>query len=236
MEYPLLKPLIFAHRGASAVEPENTLAAFSRAFHDGADGLEFDIRATINREIVIIHDSTVDRTIKNGTGIVKELTLTELRKFDFGHGEKIPTLEEVLKLFGNTYWLNIEIKEKRLEKTLVDMLTDLKITKRLVISSFIPETLRKVKELNASIPTALLFTNPFTSLKKVRKSLHCEGIHPHKSIVTKRLLSRAAQFGLITRTWTVDKPDLAVKLAKMGVQTLITNNPKVLSDTFQALK
>jgi len=221
-------PVIFGHRGASALEPENTFRAFSRAFQDGALGIEFDLRATVNKELVIIHDATVDRTATNGSGRVKELTLAELRQFDFGFGEKIPTLEEVLKQYGNHYWLNIEIKEPALEKTLVDMLADLKVTKKIVISSFLSAPLKRLKELDATIPTALLFNNHSLNLRKVQQALHCDALHPHKSLISRSFLARARRFGFVIRTWTVDSRRVARKFAKLGVDAIITNNPKAL--------
>ena len=89
-------PLIFGHRGASALEPENTMRAFTRAFNDGAHGIEFDVRLTADNRIVVIHDKTLVRT-SNGQGLVKNLTVEELLKYDFGLREKIPTLEDIDK-------------------------------------------------------------------------------------------------------------------------------------------
>ena len=77
------RPRLFGHRGASAVEPENTLRSFSRAIRDGADYLELDVHATADGQVVVIHDPTVDRTT-NGTGAVKESTLAALQRLDAG--------------------------------------------------------------------------------------------------------------------------------------------------------
>ncbi|MEA2071024.1 MAG: glycerophosphodiester phosphodiesterase family protein, partial [Asgard group archaeon] len=95
----MTKCVILGHRGASAVEPENTMRAFHKAVEDGADGIELDIHKTKDEKIVVIHDATIDRT-SNGFGKVAEMTYADLQKFDFGNGEKIPLLEDVLKKFS----------------------------------------------------------------------------------------------------------------------------------------
>jgi len=90
------KLLVLGHRGYSARYPENTLLAFKKAIEAGADGVELDVWLAKDGEVVVIHDETVDR-VSNGSGRVKEMTLSELKSLDFGNGEKIPTLEEVFE-------------------------------------------------------------------------------------------------------------------------------------------
>ncbi|HWL13328.1 MAG TPA: glycerophosphodiester phosphodiesterase family protein, partial [Ureibacillus sp.] len=108
---------IFAHRGYSAKYPENTIAAFQAAANLPIDGVEFDVHLTKDQQVVVIHDESVNRT-SNGIGYVKDMRLKELRELDFGswfseefQGERIPTLEEVLKVFhGTDLRVNIELK------------------------------------------------------------------------------------------------------------------------------
>ncbi|HUT81287.1 MAG TPA: glycerophosphodiester phosphodiesterase family protein [Candidatus Bathyarchaeia archaeon] len=227
------QPVIFGHRGSSAFEPENTMRAFARAFQDGAKGIEFDIRLTKDEQIVIIHDEAINRT-SNGSGLVKDMTFEELQQFDFGKGEKIPLLKDVLKLYGNRFWLNIEIKEVKLEKQLTELLIDMNITKKIVISSFIKETLEKIKEIDFNFNTAYLYAIRKINLNYIKNELKCEGIHPSKNNITKRLLKKTKGMKLAVRVWTVDNPKKAIKLAKLGVDGIITNNPKLITDTLQA--
>ncbi|MHA1213294.1 MAG: glycerophosphodiester phosphodiesterase [Candidatus Heimdallarchaeota archaeon] len=131
----MINTIIFGHRGASALEPENTMRAFARAFQDGATGIEFDIRLTKDKQIVVIHDKSINRT-SNGKSLVKDMTYKELQEYDFGKGEKIPLLKDVLKLYGNRFWLNIEIKETGFEKEVVELLHKFEIKKKCLISSF----------------------------------------------------------------------------------------------------
>ncbi len=217
--------MIFGHRGASIRAPENTLKAFDLAIKEGANGIEFDIRLSADNEIAIIHDETINRT-SNSTGKVNSLTLEELQKFDFGEGEKIPALKEVLEIFGNKHWLNIEIKEEGLEQILVDLLKELKVKEKIVISSFLIPVLFKMKELAPEIPTGYLYEYDLDDLDGLLEEVTINGIHPIKENITKKLILEAHQKNLAVRAWTVDDTEIARKLAENGIDGIITNDPK----------
>ncbi|MEM3426627.1 MAG: glycerophosphodiester phosphodiesterase family protein, partial [Thermoproteota archaeon] len=99
--------LKIGHRGARFYEPENTLRSFRKALELGVDAVELDVRRTRDGELVVIHDAEVDRTT-NGKGLVRELTLEEIRRLDAGKGEKIPTLEEALDFLDGRVKILIE--------------------------------------------------------------------------------------------------------------------------------
>ncbi|RLG49442.1 MAG: glycerophosphodiester phosphodiesterase, partial [Thermoproteota archaeon] len=101
--------LAVAHRGASAYEPENTLRAVRRALELGANAVEVDVRVTKDRRLAVIHDETLDRTT-SGSGRVRDYTLAELKRLDAGMGERIPSLEEVLKEASGAL-LVVELKD-----------------------------------------------------------------------------------------------------------------------------
>jgi len=218
-------PKIFAHRGASIKAPENTLKAFDLAIKERANGIEFDTRLSADKVIVVIHDGTINRT-SNSSGKVNSLTLEELQKFDFGEGEKIPTLKEVLEKYGNKYWLNIEIKEEGFEPILVDLLKELNVKEKIVISSFLIPALLKIKELAPEIPTGYLYEYDLNELDGLLEEVTVNGIHPVKENVTKELIQDAHQKNLTVRAWTVDDPEIAKKLAENGIDGIITNDPK----------
>ncbi|MCE7743816.1 MAG: glycerophosphodiester phosphodiesterase [Candidatus Heimdallarchaeota archaeon] len=220
-------PMIFGHRGASSSEPENTMRAFIQAFQDGADGIEFDVRLTADNQMVVIHDSLINRT-SNGFGLVRKKTYQELLGFDFGKGEKIPLLEDVLKKFGNKKWLNIEIKEQGFEEQLLEMLDKLEINQKFVISSFEISVLEKIKELNSEIPTAFLYQTIRFNLQALISKIQCDGLHPKHTLVNRRLFSEARYYRLAIRAWTVDSKRKAWNLTKLGIHGIITNNPKKL--------
>src|SRR5512147_1736179 len=111
----LPQPIIFAHRGASAHAPENTLAAFELALSQGADAIELDVKLSSDGQVVVIHDPTVDRTT-GAKGRVKDMTLADMRTLDAGSffsqnfvNEKIPTLEEVFETMGKRLFINVEL-------------------------------------------------------------------------------------------------------------------------------
>ena len=226
-ELKLTIPIIFGHRGASNCEPENTLLAFERAFSDGAQGIEFDVRSTKDNKIVIIHDETINRT-SNGTGKVKDFTLNELLIFNFGKNEKIPTLKEVLSKYGNKYWLNIEIKEEGLEQQIVKLIKDHKISQKIVISSFLIPVLNKIKEFDKEIPTAFLYDFPMDDLDELIKEIDINGLHPGKNQVSEELITNAHSKSLVVRSWTIDEISIAKEFSKIGIDGIITNNPKVI--------
>lgn len=203
------------------------MKAFETAFSNGAKGIEFDVRSCQSGEIVVIHDETIDRT-SNGSGKVDKMTLKELQKFDFGRGEKIPTLESVLKKYGEKYWLNIEIKESGLENSLLKLLVQNNIKKKIVISSFQISVINTIKSLNPEIETAYLYDFPLEELDDLLEEINIEGLHPGKNYVSEALIRKAHALGLKVRSWTIDDEKLATKYARWGIDGIITNVPERL--------
>ena len=127
----MTKPTVIAHRGFSAIAPENTLPAFQNAIDAGADMIEFDIRLTRDQQFVVIHDATLERTT-NGRGIVENHTLSELQTLDAGSwfgrefaGTVLPSLGETLSLCRNRILVNIEVKTEIQDDLCLDQLADL---------------------------------------------------------------------------------------------------------------
>jgi len=152
-----------AHRGASAYEPENTLRSFERAIELKADMIELDVRYSLDRHLVVLHDAKVDRTT-DGTGLVALKTLSELKELDAGKGEQIPTLEEVLEFgIGRTKFV-IELKENGVEDKVVDLINKNNLLEDVFIISFKPMRLKMIKELEPKIKTGLIL---FASLNPI---------------------------------------------------------------------
>lgn len=162
------KTKIFAHRGASACAPENTLEAFALAMEQGADGIELDVQMTKDGELVVIHDETVDR-VSGQTGEVRSFTLGELKKINvsnhfenFPHAE-IPTLEEVLALVKpGTMEVNIELKTgiywyPEIENRVAALVRRMGMEDRVIYSSFNHYSIQKIRGLSADAQTAYLF-------------------------------------------------------------------------------
>ena len=162
----LAHPVIFAHRGASAHAPENTLAAFELALAQGADGIELDVKLSADGKVVVIHDATVDRTT-GAHGRVKDLSLAEMRPLNAGSffsekytGEKIPTLEEVFEAVGKRTFINVELTNyntprDQLVETVCMLVKRFGLQKSVMFSSFFASNLSKAR---AYLPGA--FPNP----------------------------------------------------------------------------
>ncbi len=157
-----------AHRGASAVAPANTLAAFEKAAELGADGIEFDVHLSADGAPVVIHDFAVDATT-DGSGRVAEMDLAQLKQLDAGSrfdpafaGERIPTLEEVLQTFGDRLLLNVELKstsprDDGLERAVLALVEQYELGSRVLLSSFNPFSLRRAKKLAPHVRVGLLY-------------------------------------------------------------------------------
>ncbi len=155
------RPLVIAHRGGPALAPENTLAAFRRAIEEGVDMLEMDVQRSADGVLVVIHDTTVDRTT-DGTGRVADLTLAELRRLNAGQGEPIPTFEEVLALAGE-HGIPIMPEAKSpalypgLGVQIAQALAQAGYTERSVLQSFDPTTLEEVHTVAPDQPLCMLY-------------------------------------------------------------------------------
>lgn len=215
-----------AHRGASAYEPENTLKSFERAIELRADMIELDVRQTIDGELVVIHDRTVDRTT-DGTGPVAHKTLSELKDLNAGKGERIPTLSEVLELASGRVKLVLELKQDGIEDKVVEALKSNYLYDESYIVSFKSNRLKMIKELEPRLKTGLIL---FASLDPVRLAKNCgaDVVAPFRWFVTSRLVRRARENGMYTFTWTVDETLTAHGLKEKGVSGIVTNKPDII--------
>jgi glycerophosphoryl diester phosphodiesterase len=158
---PLDSIRVIAHRGGPRYAPENTLAAFAHAAEAGADMLECDVHMTKDGELIIIHDETLERTT-NGSGLVADHTLEELRRLDAGGGEHLPTLREYIELGKATgVELLIELKSPHLypgiEARVVQALDDAHYLHRSVLQSFDFASLRRLRQLNPAVRLGALY-------------------------------------------------------------------------------
>ena len=241
------RTLNFAHRGASEMAPENTLAAFELAAQQGADGIELDIRLCRTGEWVVIHDSRLNRTT-NGRGFVRAKTLEDLRGLDAGSifhhrfaRERIPTLAEVLDWARGRVLLNIEIKslarvEARAEWRLLNLLRRHHVRRQCLISSFNPIVLRRLARLDAGIPTGLLLNVKWfrrSAEKSLIRLMNLQAVHLSRRLARPRLLDRLRETGLGILVWDVNHPADFRKLIDRGVDGIITDVPHLLTGILQ---
>lgn len=234
------KPIIIAHRGASGVAPENTLSAFRLAKGIGVDGIELDIHLSADGQIVVIHDYEINRTAQQKLDapiLVEDLTLRQLRKYDSGNGEKIPTLKQAMDLIGTDILLDIEIKAnkgkpyKKLCVALALFLYNRDNIKNVFVSSFNPFALnafrRATNKLKMKIPTALIYAND-PQVPPVLRFGHGRFFHRpdilkpyYKNIQNRKNLTGRKPM----LAWTVDDTKIAKDLFDKNVAGVITNMP-----------
>ena len=246
------RPLNFAHKGASYEAPENTLAAFLLAAELGAEGIELDVQLSRDGEMVVIHNFTLEATT-DGQGRVSDHTLAELKQLDAGSwfdpafaGQRIPTLQEVVNAVGHQLLLNVEIKTARaaddgLAAAVVRLLEENYLLDRVVVSSFNPLAVWRVRRLNPWIATGLLYAPDLPFLLRRPWSRHMvrpDALHPYHTDVDAGYVQWARGKGYRIHTWTVDEPAEMERLAAVGTDLIITNRPdllrQVLGDTSAA--
>jgi glycerophosphoryl diester phosphodiesterase len=222
---------LWAHRGASAEAPENTLAAFRLAERQGADGLEFDIQLSADGVPVVIHDETLERTT-DGVGKVEQRPLAALLKLDAGswfsadfQGEPLVALETVLAWAGNRLLLNIEVKNPRADRPLLRVLEAFPGA-RVVVSSFDHALLERLHAARPDLP--LGFLNDSRLWRRALTRANRNGalsFHPGRTRVSRALLQACRSQGVEVHVWTVDDPAEAWRLKRMGVAGIFTNQP-----------
>ncbi len=230
---------IWAHRGASAIFPENTMLAFVEAWRSGADAIELDVQRTRDGELVVIHDETLNRTT-NGRGYVYSSSYSWIKTLDAGEkihprfrGEKVPTLREVLDFIQSTGMrLNIEIKNEQvnyagIEMQVIRTVEQFKLVERVVISSFNHHTVQLVKNASPQLKTALL-TGAFTHYSPTyARQIGMNAIHPAKRTVNPVYMQEALLYQIKVRPYTVNEPNLIRVFRALGVDAVITDHPKM---------
>jgi glycerophosphoryl diester phosphodiesterase len=224
----MAKPTIIGHRGAMAYKPENTLASFQKAIELGSDMIELDVHLTKDKQVVVIHDMTVDRTT-DGKGKVNNLTLEEIKKFTIKDtNAKIPILQEVIDLVNFRCQINIEVKDEKALEESIKVVEKNGIENITLISSFIQDVIRKSKELNPKIKRALLFVTADQEHLELAKELGVYSLHVHYNTVSKELLEKAHNFGFRVHAWGVEDEESIQKITSEGVDGIIMNDPGML--------
>lgn len=230
-----------AHRGASAIAPENTLAAFRAAAEQGAKWVELDVALLGDDTLVVIHDDSVDRTT-SGTGNLGALTRAEVDRLDAGSwfgsqfaGEKLPTLDEVIAELGQLgLSANVEIKQHPHHKSLDQLVEAVQhaIGKRaagtnIMISSFDPDCLRAMHALEPDLEMAMLWGRPPEDWEAQLAAIPASTIHMHFKALSIGLLEETTKKGTKVRAWTCNDPVQLVSFWDAGLTGVITDNPKL---------
>jgi glycerophosphoryl diester phosphodiesterase len=236
-------PICFGHRGARAHAPENTLLAFDLAFDLGADGIECDAQLSADGKVVIIHDSTVNRTT-NGRGRVAELDLAELRALDAGRllriPQRIPTLEETLALIWRRGGrLNLELKADTeseavaVAEAVAPILNAIPTSDHLrdgiLISSFKLSAVTRMRQLTPWARFGALYGGRAwtrATMIETAKTLRVDAIHPHPGIMTDETVRAAHDDGLRVNVWTANRQATIRQLINWGVDGIFSDFPE----------
>ncbi|MDN4494788.1 glycerophosphodiester phosphodiesterase [Ureibacillus aquaedulcis] len=229
---------IYAHRGYSAKYPENTLPAFQAAANLPIDGVEFDVHLTKDGRVVVIHDESIDRT-SNGVGYVKDMTLEELREYDYGSwfseefaGAKIPALGEVLNIFrGTDLRVNIELKSDifayaGIEELVLQEVEALEMMDQVVISSFDHEAVARIAQLAPNVENAALFVNTILDVAAYQAKLPAKALHVSLPSSVRRPIREAIEKGSVVRVYTVNEVEHAALIIGSGVEAIFTDEPE----------
>ena len=227
---------VWAHRGASAAERENTLAAFAAAVAMGADGVELDVRRTADGALAVHHDAV----LADGRPLV-ELTAAELPAH-------VPLLDAALDACGDLV-VNVEVKnlpgepdhdpDERVAEAVARLVVAEGLQERILVSSFNLLAIDRCVAVDPSVPTGfLVLLAPDRDVAgrivdRARRHGH-RAIHPHHVGVTPYLVEHCAAVGLACNTWTVDDPQRMRELAALGVDAIVTNVPDLALETLRS--
>jgi glycerophosphoryl diester phosphodiesterase len=238
------KVQVWAHRGASAYAPENTMVAFEKAAEMHADGVETDVHLTLDGELVISHDETLER-VSNGHGKIPDKTLAELKQLDFSYGRsefknvRMLTMRELLDFIkGTDLYMDIEMKYSgnRWDETnekMAAMAKEFKMEDRIIYSSFRAEPLKKLTTLTTSGAGFLYYckhtldeVEAAGSLWEYTHKMGFAALHPDYSYMYKpEMIDYCKKNNIMINPWTIDDEEVMKVCYRAGINAVITNKP-----------
>jgi glycerophosphoryl diester phosphodiesterase len=221
-------PIVAAHRGLSAEQPENTLAAFSAAVEAGFPSLELDLRATGDGEVVVFHDPGLARTT-NGSGRIGEMPYDELRGYTTAAGP-VPRFDDVLTRFAGSGRLwNMETKVLAAVAPALDLVEHHNVVRQTLHMSFQPAQLERSRDLRPDLARGYLLSHPVNAEALRRaKELGCSWIVSEETTWTQTRVERVRNAGFHAGAYTVNDPKRALQLVKWGLGCVITDHRQVL--------
>lgn len=241
--------IITGHRGAGGLAPENTLASIKLALDLGVDRIEIDVQQTSDNVIIVLHDRTLRRTT-TGVGFVKSKTYAEILKFSAGYKynkyyikEKVPTLDEVIKLIDGRVQLLIETKYSfmyypNIERHIVNVIKSNNAKDWCKVISFNDRALFRIHKLDKEIRIGKLFVGKHANLplsfdkgvnlKPLTRYGFVDEIIVKHVYATKNLIDKVHEFGKELHVWTVNDTETIEKLIERGVDGIISDYPNLL--------
>ncbi len=233
---------IIAHRGASGVHVENSMRAFTEALRCGTDGVEVDLRRSADGVIYCFHDHKLSRLTRS-SGYFRRVGSKRIDDLRLADGSCIPRFTDFVKAYAGRTKVILDIKSARIEPMIIEQLAEFASDKGMVYSSFNPNNLKRIKNEFPAARTALI-VGPVRNLRLRLKMksvltrnllrLQCSAVHLSRRLVTENLVKHLHSEGLKVSVWTVDDPEQGRKFAEIGVDSLMTNDPKRIIKSLKA--
>lgn len=219
---------VIGHRGASGLEPENTVSALRRAVEIGVDLVEFDVRETADGHLVLMHDDSVDRTT-DGSGLVSDMTLAEIRTLDAGSGERVPTYEEALTVLqGSDVGAYIEIKEPGTERRMVEAAREAGVASSAEFITGDMDVLARVSEMGEAVGGNVPeYTD---AILERAAELDYRHVGVHHEDVTAELVDRIHAHGMQVTAWPVNDRETTERVVEAGVDLVNSDRPDIVLD------
>ena len=240
------KMLVIGHRGAMGHAPENTMVSFRMGYEMGSDVIELDIHMNRDGELIVMHDGDVGRTT-DGSGHIKDMTLQEIRSLDAGshfgtefRGARVPILQEVLAWARDKVPLAVEVKgdpqpSVGIEEKLVELLREQEMLDRVMVISFHHSSVKRVKELEPSAATGVLFTGQLVKSVEAARAALADSVRPSWKYWSADLVKEVHDAGLTASTWTVNDEETMEYLVGLGIDSIGTNYPDRLRGVLDRL-
>jgi glycerophosphoryl diester phosphodiesterase len=233
------RPLVGGHRGNPAEHPENTLVSFRSAIELGVDMIECDIHLSADDHLIVIHDETVDRTT-DGRGLVREMTLDQLRRLDAGEGERLPLLQEVIDLAAGRVGLIVELKQgplpyPGLEELLLGQLGGAGMIPEATAISFHHEWIGEIKRMQPELQVGLLDILPSGDPVALLRQYGADVYLPHYSGANRELVDRVHAAGGAVGVWVVDDEEAVASVRASRPDFIGTNRPRQMVPLFRRM-
>ena len=216
-------PLIIAHRGASKSAYENSVEAFQLAIEQSADMIELDTHLTKDSHFVVHHDYFI--CVDDNKYEISNTKLAEIKEIRLPNGEQIPLLKDVLDKYLTKIAFNIEVKCEINRVQIDNLLQDYRdLLDKIIISSFNTNNLVKLR--GAQYRLGMLYVFPNKTSKRFSKNDFVTAMHPYYKFLTSRRVKKYQNDGKIVNIWTINKPKHIIRSLKLGVDGLITDQPK----------
>lgn len=219
-----------AHRGARTELPENTIAAFERAFERGATGIELDVHSSHDGVIVVHHDPDLADSVSGARRAIAEMTAEEIRANGSRGSVSVPRLTEVLRTVPPNATAYVEIKGARIERLVADVIAA--SSAKCAVHSFDHATVRRIAAIAPDLPRGLLFES-VESLESLESEVERAGardVWPHYSLIDSALVRRARAVGARVIAWTVNARADAERLVALGIDGICTDDVRILDE------